>query len=85
MMRMPEGSVMRGTADLVLETRAGLVVVDHKTFGGGVEDGDERVVEWGAQIGAYADALERASERKVRGRFVHLPVSGITVEMTRSE
>jgi hypothetical protein len=67
---------MRGTADLVIETRAGLVVVDHKTVGGGVEDGEVRFAEWKAQVGAYASLLRRATTQDVVSMFMHLPVAG---------
>ncbi|MFI5297244.1 MAG: UvrD-helicase domain-containing protein [Polyangiales bacterium] len=72
-----------GAIDLLLETEAGVVIVDHKTFPGG---GDERLLEkaaeFGAQVAAYARALEAAGKRVV-GAWVHFAVVGAIVELTR--
>jgi ATP-dependent helicase/nuclease subunit A len=77
--RQPNGTVVRGTADLVLEAGAGLVLIDHKSFPGTREQAVARAAAFGGQLAAYAAALEAATGKPVAGRFIHLPVSGLIV------
>jgi ATP-dependent helicase/nuclease subunit A len=79
--RLADGSVVRGFADLVLELDDGFVVVDHKTFPGGLEAAQERAVEYAGQLGAYAGAIAAATGKRHLGSFIHLPVSGLVVEV----
>lgn len=84
MQRLPDGSVLRGTIDLLLETADGLVVIDHKSFPGDRDQALERARSHAGQLGAYADAVARASGRPVVARFIHLPVSGWVVPVEPS-
>lgn len=79
--RLPEGTVLQGIADLVVETEAGLVLLDHKSFPGNREQAAARAGEYAGQLAAYAGALEAASGKQVAGSYVHLPVSGMLVEV----
>ena len=79
--RDESGAVMRGTADLVLEMESGFIVVDHKSFPGDVEAALERGAGYADQLGAYTSAIETASARQVQRAFVHLPVSGLSIEI----
>ena len=79
--RLPDGSVLRGTIDLLLETGDGLVVIDHKSFPGDREHALERAKTHAGQLAAYADAVGAATGRPVIGRFVHLPISGWMVPL----
>lgn len=76
---MEDGSVVRGTADLVLERADGVVLVDHKSFPGRVEDALERAAGHAAQLAAYVGAIEDASQVKVVAAYVHLPLIGVAV------
>jgi ATP-dependent helicase/nuclease subunit A len=73
------GTLVRGTADLVLELPDGFVVVDHKSFPGSVADAVARAAGYAPQLGAYASAITAARGKPVHACFVHLPVAGIVV------
>ncbi len=78
-MRMPNGSTLRGIADLVLETSAGYVVIDHKSFPGNREKAVEKAAGYAGQVLAYAQAIRAATGKPVAGSFIHLPVVGLVV------
>jgi ATP-dependent helicase/nuclease subunit A len=82
--RLPEGTVLQGIADLVLETGEGLVLLDHKSFPGNREQATVRAGEYAGQLAAYAGALEAATGRSVVGTYIHLPVSGTAVAVQLS-
>jgi ATP-dependent helicase/nuclease subunit A len=79
--RVENGSVMRGAVDLVLESDAGYVIVDHKTFPGGIEPALERTRGHGGQLRSYAGMLANATGAQVLECYVHLPVGGVVVEV----
>ncbi|MBX3259467.1 MAG: UvrD-helicase domain-containing protein [Labilithrix sp.] len=71
-----------GIIDLLLETDAGYVVIDHKSFPGSTP------AAWRAkcgafipQLAAYAIVLESGMAKRVLGCWVHLPVGGGMVEV----
>jgi len=74
--RLPEGTVVRGTADLVIETDRGAILFDHKTFPGSRDQALDRAASYAGQLGAYAAALG-ASGTPVLAAYVHLPISGL--------
>ena len=77
--RLPDGTVLRGVADLVLETDTGLVLLDHKSFPGSRAQASARAGEYAGQLAAYVGALEAATGKTVLGAYIHLPVSGLVV------
>ena len=78
--RLTDGSLLRGFADLVLETAdEGFVVIDHKSFPGSSARAVERARTYGGQVQGYVDAVAAATGRRPAGAFVHLPVSGVVV------
>jgi len=79
--RLPDGSELHGFADLVLETREGLVLIDHKCLGGSLAEALTAAASYGAQLAAYVEVLERATGRDVLGRWLHLPLQGVCVEV----
>jgi ATP-dependent exoDNAse (exonuclease V) beta subunit len=81
--RAASGTVLRGAADLVLETADVLVIVDHKTFPGSAEAAMEKARGFAGQVWSYADALREATGKAVRGCFVHLPIGGTIVRVER--
>src|SRR5688572_2541313 len=52
---------LHGAADLVLETPAGYVIIDHKTFPGGESALLEKAKSFAGQLTAYRTALEKAT------------------------
>ena len=80
--RLPDGSVLSGTADLVLETAEGLVVVDHKSYPGATAEALARAATHAGQVGAYAETVAEAWGKPVLGTFIHLPIGGIVVPVS---
>jgi ATP-dependent exoDNAse (exonuclease V) beta subunit len=78
---LASGAHVAGAADLVVVTAAGLVVVDHKTFPGTLEQALARVSEYSGQLAAYARALGAP----VAGTWIHLPVLGLLIELNVGE
>jgi ATP-dependent exoDNAse (exonuclease V) beta subunit len=81
--RLDNGSIVRGFIDLVLETDSGFVVIDHKSFPGGRAQAIERAATYAGQLRAYGDGITAATGRPIRGSFIHLPVSGLVIEVFR--
>lgn len=75
--RNSEGSIIRGQADLVLETAQGNVLIDHKSFPGSLDQATSRAVEYAGQLSTYAAILTQATEQPLRGVYIHLPISGL--------
>ena len=84
MMRLEQGTVLRGVSDLVLETDDGFVVIDHKSFPGSREQAIETASGFAGQINAYADAIAAATGRPVLARFIHMPVMGLIFPVGRA-
>lgn len=73
--RLPDGSVVRGFIDLLVEHDGAFIVVDHKnTF-------DSDVAGYAGQLRAYASAVGEASGKPVKGTWIHLPLLGEVVEV----
>jgi ATP-dependent exoDNAse (exonuclease V) beta subunit len=74
-----------GTIDLLLETSAGYVLIDHKSFPGTTEPAwRAKVKAFLPQLAAYAAALDRLDGPPVVAIWVHLPLGGGMVEIGRS-
>jgi hypothetical protein len=70
-----------GIIDLLLETPAGCVIVDHKTFPATNEAAlCARAAEYLPQFVAYAKAVE-ATGRKVTSMHVHFPMASAAVAL----
>ncbi|MDH3525623.1 MAG: UvrD-helicase domain-containing protein [Acidobacteriota bacterium] len=80
--RLADGSLVRGTADLVLELDETFVLVDHKTFPGGTEQAREAAAGYAGQLRTYAAAIAAATGKRLEAAFIHLPVSGMVIEVS---
>jgi hypothetical protein len=78
--RLPTGSTVRGACDLALETAAGWVIIDHKSFPGSAEQAITRAQTHAPQLAAYAAAIRAATKKPILGCWIHLPVTGLVVE-----
>ena len=78
-MTLDSGTSLLGTADLVLETRDVVAVIDHKSFG--VATAKKRVKQLAGQLGCYADALAKARPGKQLSKWVHMPFDGTVAEV----
>ena len=79
--RQASGTVLSGRADLVLETAAGLVIVDHKSFPGSEDVALTRAAGYAGQLSAYAEAVSAALGRPVESMWIHLPILGKVIRV----
>jgi ATP-dependent helicase/nuclease subunit A len=73
---LESGQVLNGRIDLLLETEQSWILIDHKSSQLAPKHWDQLAVEYGAQIGAYADAVEQASHKDVLESWIFLPIAG---------
>lgn len=78
-------TIVSGFADLVLDTDAGWVIVDHKSFKGSRQQWAAKAAEYTGQLGAYAEAMRVASGRAVVGVWLHFVVGGGLVRLELGE
>lgn len=71
---------IEGTIDLLLETKSGYVIVDHKSFPGRQELWAERALGYASQLFTYAKAI-RMTGAEVLAMLVHFTVGGGVVEV----
>jgi len=71
---------IEGTIDLLLETKAGYVIVDHKNFPGRQEHWAERALSYAPQLLTYAKAIRMAGA-EVLAMLVHFTMGGGVVEV----
>ena len=74
------GQVLRGWIDLLLETEAGWIIIDHKSSPRPRSEWAAEATGHSGQLAAYTGAL-RASETKCAGCWLHFPVGGGLVEV----
>ncbi len=74
------GQVLRGWIDLLLETEAGWVVIDHKSSPRPRSEWADEALEYSGQLAAYTSAL-RGAGLDCAGCWVHFPVGGGLVEV----
>lgn len=67
---------VQGRIDLLLETKTGFIVIDHKTYPGRADTWEARAVGYAAQLDLYGRLCAAAADKPVEGLFVHLPVAG---------
>jgi ATP-dependent helicase/nuclease subunit A len=82
---LKEGQIYSGTADLVLETEDGLILIDHKSFQGGENTWEKKYIENYGQLLAYKEMLEKSFEKPVIKAFIHFPIAGGLVELSFGE
>lgn len=70
------GQVLNGRIDLLLETNDGWILIDHKSSLLSPDHWEGLAVDYGAQIDAYAKAVEQGSEKKIKESWLFLPVAG---------
>lgn len=73
---MPNGQVLNGRIDLLLETATGWVLIDHKSSPLPAERWETLVADHGPQLSSYARVLEKATGLSVEEAWLFLPVAG---------
>lgn len=79
---LPNGQIMQGRIDLLLEVPDGWVVLDHKANPAPRDRWGEVVGENSGQLTHYADALVRATGRSVTEMWIVLPVAAGAVQIS---
>lgn len=78
--RRPNGQLVNGFLDLLLETDRGWVVVDHKSYRGPRADWTSHALGHSGQLAAYAQALA-ATGRQCAGTWIHFATGGGLVKV----
>jgi ATP-dependent exoDNAse (exonuclease V) beta subunit len=78
---LPDGRRLRGQIDLLVETPAGWILVDHKCDPRSAAGDDRLASAHGPQLAAYAAALHIATGRPVLEQWVFLPVAAQAVRL----
>jgi ATP-dependent exoDNAse (exonuclease V) beta subunit len=78
--RNAEGQLVNGTIDLLIESAAGWVVIDHKTFLGPSTDWPARALSHSGQLGTYR-ASQNALGRQPCASWIHFATTGGLVEV----
>ena len=78
-MQDENGSIITGTADMVLDLGDRIVLIDHKTFPGSRTQAVEEAIGYAGQLGAYRRMLEASTGKPVIACYIHCPVPGIVV------
>jgi ATP-dependent exoDNAse (exonuclease V) beta subunit len=76
---LPTGQVSEGFIDMLVETKDGYVIIDHKMVRSFEEE--KLKVAYGAQLQCYRNAVEKATGKKVLQTFLHLPNQGVCMEL----
>lgn len=79
--RTAAGTIVGGSADLVVEDSSGLAVIDHKSFPGNADQAAARAIGYSGQLAAYAAALRKATGVAVTSTWIHFPIRGCMVEV----
>lgn len=74
------GQRVTGIIDLLLETEAGWIIVDHKTFPGKRSDWAARALTYSGQLAMYRDAVRRLTGKEAQ-TWIHFGVGGGLVEV----
>ena len=75
------GQLVGGWIDLLLETEAGFVLVDHKSSPGGPQQWRELALAYSGQMQAYAHGISRITGKPVLAQWIHFTVGGALVEL----
>ena len=78
---MPNGQRFAGWADLLIDTHAGWILVDHKTFPGKTEEWGQQALGYSGQLEVYRQAVIEATGRPVISQWIHFCISGGLVEV----
>ena len=76
----PHARQVQGVIDLLLDTHAGWVLIDHKSFPVEARLG-ERALTIAPQLALYRHALALADLRPLQSMWLHFPIAGAMLEL----
>jgi hypothetical protein len=74
---------VQGTIDLLIEASDGVVIIDHKSFPGGVSQLCDKALEFAPQLAAYAHVLTAAG-LQVTAMYVHFPLGAYVARLRQA-
>ncbi|MCB1174300.1 MAG: UvrD-helicase domain-containing protein [Leptospiraceae bacterium] len=74
--KLPNGQLLKGQPDLLLDTSSGWVLIDHKSFPGSHAQLKTHALQYASQLYAYITMLEAATDKPVLSSWIHYFVSG---------
>ncbi len=78
---LPNGQRFAGWADLLIDTPAGWILIDHKTFPGKAEEWAQQALGYSGQLDVYRQAVAGATGRPVLSQWIHFCIGGGLVEV----
>ncbi len=79
--RLPNGQVVTGRTDLLLRTRTGWILLDHKSTPAGSAQWPQIAQTYAGQLAAYVETIEVASGLPVEEVWLVLPVAGVGLRL----
>lgn len=70
-----------GWIDLLIETKEGYVIIDHKSFPGPMTEWSKKALQYRPQLALYKAAVEKALERPVLETLIHMPIAGAVLTL----
>lgn len=68
--------VVKGWIDVLLETKDGWIIIDHKSSPRPRKDWKDEALKYSGQLKAYKDGVETATGKDVLATWIHLSVAG---------
>ena len=75
------GQVIKGWIDVLLETKEGWIIIDHKGSPRPRNEWEEEALKYSGQLEAYKNAIEASTGRNVLSSWIHLPIAGGMVKV----
>jgi ATP-dependent exoDNAse (exonuclease V) beta subunit len=72
---------VRGSIDLLVETPAGFIIIDHKSFPGKSEDWATRAMSHLPQLHVYKHVLQERTGKIVKELYIHMPIVGAMIKV----
>ncbi|MBM4275176.1 MAG: DNA helicase UvrD [Deltaproteobacteria bacterium] len=75
---------LSGRIDLLIETPAGNIIIDHKSFPGPLSRWEAKALDYSPQLYLYRQAMAKATHRAVVATYIHMPVAAVMLELDLS-
>ncbi len=80
--RTTSGTVVAGTADLVVRSGDQAIVIDHKSFRDEGAAALAKAQAYAGQLAAYSNAIVAAAPGAEVSTWIHCPIAGLAIEVT---
>lgn len=80
-----DGQLLNGRIDLLIDTEANYIIVDHKSFPGSFDLWEERAKGYAPQLGLYARGVTSATNKPCEELWIHLPLVGAMLRVTNAQ